>query len=311
MQHPFGRFQPRVLLAGAVALVVAGPIAPRHQTPSHPADELLAADRAFSAASASSDVVTGLSRMFAADVVMPTPNGSFARGARAAKEALEKNPDNARSRLEWTPVRVGVSADGLHGFSWGYMTLTKPDGATTPLKYLAYWIRGDSGWRVAVYKRALRPAGSVSLEPVPPALPPRLVAPSKDEAAKARFRDELGDTERAFSQEAQKIGLGVAFQKYGAPDAVNMGGPNNATFVVGPEAIGKAVSEGQPAGGSTVTWEPHQVVVATSGDLGVTIGMITPKSVAADRDDGAPQSFPFFTIWRRQHPGEPWRFVAE
>jgi hypothetical protein len=39
------------------------------------------------------NVIDGLTRMFAADVIMPTPNGGFARGAAAAKEALGKNPD--------------------------------------------------------------------------------------------------------------------------------------------------------------------------------------------------------------------------
>src|SRR2546428_9713920 len=40
-------------------------------------DELLAADRAFSAASAKTDLVSGLTAMFADDVAIPMPPGQF------------------------------------------------------------------------------------------------------------------------------------------------------------------------------------------------------------------------------------------
>jgi hypothetical protein len=49
------------------------------------------------------------------------------------------------------------------------------------------------------------------------------------------------------------------------------------------------------------------VIVASSGDLGVTIGMIHPNTPRA----GQPANFPFFTIWRRANPTAPWRYVAE
>ena len=45
------------------------------QTPQQIADELLAADRAFAGASAKTDLISGLSAMFASDVAMPTPTG--------------------------------------------------------------------------------------------------------------------------------------------------------------------------------------------------------------------------------------------
>ncbi|HVH38096.1 MAG TPA: hypothetical protein VM757_05870, partial [Sphingomicrobium sp.] len=62
-------------------------------------------------------------------------------------------------------------------------------------------------------------------------------------------------------------------------------------------------------GPSTIHWAgDHKVLVASSGDLGITFGMI-------HRDQpppaGQPASFPFFTIWRRAAPDQPWRYVAE
>jgi ketosteroid isomerase-like protein len=272
-------------------------------------DELLAADRAFSAASARTDLISGLRSMFADDVVMAVPGKPFASGAAEAVAALQSNPENARSRLTWAPIRGGISADGQHGFTFGYMTLQKPDSSRTPLKYLAYWVRQPEGWRVVAYRRGRRPEGAVSSEQMPPALPARAVAPSADSTAIAGYRESLDRAERSFSSDAQKIGLGPAFVQYGSADAINMGGSGDTAFVVGSEAIGRLVSEGGPATGSSVSWAPERVIVASSGDLGVTIGLIRPKEPAADGNNTV--SFPFFTVWRRPSPSDPWRYVAE
>jgi hypothetical protein len=272
-------------------------------------DELLAADRAYSAASAKTDLVSGISAMFASDVAMAIPGGKFSASAGEAIAALRAVPDNARSRAEWVPVRGGISADGLQGYTWGYMTISKPDNTTTPAKYLSYWIKRPEGWRVAAYRRRLRPAGEVSLAPVAPSLPARRIPPSTDAALIEGYRASLDATERAFSDSARVIGLGVAFARYGRPDAVNMGTANDVGFVVGAEAIGHTVSGGKPAEPSTLTWAPDRTIVASSGDLGVTIGLI--RETAPGPDPNAPTVFPFFTVWQRASPAEPWRYVAE
>jgi hypothetical protein len=272
-------------------------------------DELLAVDRAYSAASAGTDLVSGLSAMFSADVAVPVPGARFSTSAQEAVATLRANPDNATSRAEWVPVRGGISADGRHGYTWGYMTVRKPDGTTAPFKYLSYWVKLSDGWRVAAYKRRPRPDGAVSLATVAPSLPARLVAVSTDTAAIERYRLTLDATERAFSADAQVIGLGVAFARYGTADAVNMGGPQNAAFVVGSEAIGDMVSDGKPAEPSPLSWAPDRTLVASSGDLGVTIGLIRRNTPSADPN--APPGFPFFTVWRRATVNDPWRYIAE
>ena len=87
-----------------------------------------------------------------------------------------------------------------------------------------------------------------------------------------------------------------------------MGGPARAAFVVGADSIGAVVSQGEPDSGSSVSWAPDRVIVASSGDLGVTIGTI----VANQADSaGTTAKFPFFTVWRRDGIDEPWRYVAE
>ena len=277
------------------------------QTPQSAVDELLAADRAFSASSTETDLVTGLTAMFADDVVIPSPPGQFVEGKTAVVAMLRANADNARSRTAWTPVRGGLAADGQQGFTVGFMTLQRPDGATLRLRYLAYWVKHPEGWRVAAYKRTRAGESPPPLALMAPALPAQLVSPSTDAAAIARHRDSLDGAERAFSAEAQKIGLGPAFAQFGSADAVNLGGANDPGLVVGAENIARSVAAGQPATGSTLSWAPDKVIVASSGDLGVTIGMIHPNAPSA----GQPAGFPFFTIWRRADPSAPWRYVAE
>ena len=245
--------------------------------------------------------------MFGDDVIMPVPGNRFVRGRSGVHAALTAAPDHLRSRAEWTPIRAGISSDGQHGFTLGYMTLRRDDKVQTPLKYLAYWIRQANGWRVIVYKRSRRAEGAVSLTPMPLAVPKQMVPASRDSELIGRYRDSLRQAEQAFSDEAQKIGLGNAFAKWGAADATNMGPGTSATFIVGAEAIGKSVQGDAPAGTSPVSWSAEMAMVATSGDLGVTIGMIRPNQRTADQ----PEGFPFFTIWRRASPADPWRYIAE
>jgi hypothetical protein len=281
------------------------------RTPQAVVDELLATDRALAAAAAKTTVIPPLSAMFADDVVMPIPGPppGFARGKSAAVDALKSNPDNAAGRLEWAPVRGGISADGQHGFTVGYMTLSRADGTTVPLKYVAYWVRTPEGWRVAVYKRARAERSPDPRAMMAPALPPQVVAPLTDPAVIARHRASLEHAERAFSDEAQKIGLGAAFAKHGSADAVNVGPPGSPTFVVGADAIGRSVGAGSEGKPSPVSWAPDVgSIVASSGDLGVTFGYIRPNAAPPP---GQPAAIPFVTIWRRAGPDAPWRYVAE
>ena len=273
-------------------------------TPVDRVTELLDADRAFSADAAGRSVIDALPRMFAEDVIMPVPGNRFAEGRANAAEALRANADNLAGRVEWTPIRGGLSADGQHGFTFGYMTLRRPDGTTVPLKYLSSWIRGADGWRVAAYKRRPRAAGDVPLAPMAPSLPERIVPAIPQPPA--TLVTDLKEVENTFSATAQRIGIGPAFAQFGSADAVNMGGRDDASFVVGAEAIGRSVGAGGPAGRSPVSWGADRAIVASSGDLGVTFGMIRSNDPAATGS-----AIPFFTIWHRASPTAPWKYIAE
>jgi hypothetical protein len=293
------------IAAAAIALFV---LLQGSRTPQSVVDELLAADRGFAAAAAKTTVIPALTAMLADDVAMPIPGPppGFARGKTRAVEALKANPDSAEGRLEWAPLRGGISADGEHGFTFGYMTLTRADGTKVPIKYVAYWVKKPEGWRVAVYKRVVAEQPPASRDMMAPSLPAQLVAPTSDASIVARHKTSLEAAERAFSDEAQKIGLGPAFAKHGRDDAVNVGPPTSSTFVVSAAAIGKGMGSSTT---SPLNWAADEgSVVASSGDLGVNFGFIRQN---VPPPAGRPGAVPFITIWRRSSPSDPWRYIAE
>lgn len=272
------------------------------------ADTLLAADRRFAADAATVDMVDALSAQFADSVVMPAGAEGLAEGRSAVVEALKARPGAASARVAWAPVGVGISADGEHGYTYGFMQQTGAEDPV-PLKYLAYWVRQQADWRVIAYRLARRAAGEVDRDLRYVALPEHMHHGAPDENSTVAAARTLADAEIAFSEEAQQSGLEAAFVKFGTPESMNMGGAGGADFVYGASHIAKAVSVGQPVGGSTVHWGPERVVVAGSGDLGVSIGYIRHNAPDADGKPQAP--IPFFTVWRREGTERPWRYVAE
>ncbi|HUQ89972.1 MAG TPA: hypothetical protein VM096_20585, partial [Vicinamibacterales bacterium] len=252
--------------------------------------------------------------MFASDILMPNPNG-IASGATEAVEALKANPINAGAKIEWSPVRVAVSGDGRHGFTAGFMTMHRADGTLMPLKYLAYWEKKPEGWRVLAYKRGQAKEVPAAMA-VSYVLPKQIVEPAKDASTIEQYRNSLAAAETAFSNDAQKVGIGVAFTKYGSSEAINLGGLSTPTFVMGNEAIGASVGGGEPASSSPVRWGPDvRTIVAASGDFGVTIGHIYPNAPGPDPSTSSgqaasPAGRPFFTIWRKD-AGGVWRYIAE
>ena len=289
-----------------LSLLVTLLVTQHDPSPKQVADELLAADRAFASASSKTDLITGISAMFASDVAMPAPGG-VAYGSQKAIEALRANPANAGASATWTPARVAISRDGFHGFTAGFMTIKRADGSVNPAKYLAYWEKQRDGWRVRAYKRT--PAKEAAPDTkVTYLLPQQIMVSMLSPEKHDRDLASLSDAEKAFAAEAQKIGLGPAFKKFGSVDAINLGGPGAPGFLWGNEAISVAVGQNEPATGSSVNWGPEQAIVAVSGDFGVTIGYITPNKPGPDGK--TPPGQPFFTIWRRDADGA-WRYIAE
>ena len=291
---------PVAVIASDAAAPTPAALAP--VDPAQRAQEVLAADRAFAARGAE-DFLAAAEAMFAADVTLPLPGGRFANGRADALAALREVPGTVGSTASWAPIRVGVSADGSHAFSYGYMQVSRADGSSLDAKYLSYWVRGADGWKVAAYRRVPRAPGTVETAMREPALPQG----SWPQADQAGHLASLVAAEKAFSDRAQSVGLGQAFTESGSEDAMNMGGPAAAEFVFSAAKIGPQVSGGED-GPSPVSWSADRALVAPSGDLGVTFGLIHFNAP----DPAAPQPpMAFFTVWRRAAPDAPWRYVAE
>lgn len=295
----------RPIAAALAALLLAAPALAQSAPGQAGVDALIAADRAFSAAAARApNPAEGLASMFDAEAVMPVPGAGFARGRDAVAAAFRDSAAFGAGRVSWTPIRGGISADGNQGFTFGYLSLSAGDPARRERKYLAYWIRRPAGWRVLAYRQRVRPPGAVSLDLLPASLPAFTAAPTRDRARIETNRASLAAAEQAFSDRAQQIGLRAAFREYGRDDAMNMS--EGTGFAIGPEAIAAGFPEG-PAP-SPVRWRTETSFVASSGDLGISIGTITTNAPAPP---ARPAGFPFFTIWRRDRLDAPWRYIAE
>jgi hypothetical protein len=274
------------------ASVAAKPADPRAVV-----NELLAADLIFSVEAAkTADPVAGISAMLDKDVVMPSPKG-HAVGRDAVVALFRENPSFKEGIVSWSPVRGGISADGTQGFTYGFLTVSAGDPARRDRKYLSYWIKRPEGWRVVAYRQQVRPAGGVSKEMLPPSLPEFVAEPTSDSSA---HQQSVAAAEKAFSDRAQVVGLKRAFGEFGRQDAMNMYG--GAGFAYGLDAVVAGFKEEGPA---KIHWSTEHSFAAPSGDLAVSIGTIKPN----DPKDGA--GFAFFTVWRRDGPDKPWRYIAE
>jgi len=241
-------------------------------------DALLAADRAFSAAAARAPAIAdGLAPMFDAEAVMPVPGRGLVIGRDAIAAALRASPAFREGSVAWTPVRGGISADGSQGFTFGFLELTGGDPARRGRKYLAYWVRRPEGWRVAAWRQLVRAPGAVSTALLAPSLPGFAARPAQRARAIAAHRRSLAAAERAFSDRAQQVGLRAAFREYGRADAMNM--YEGAGFAIGLDAITAHFPAAETA--SPVRWETERSLVASSGDLGVSIGTIHLNAPAA------------------------------
>jgi hypothetical protein len=283
-------------------LVVASPAAAKSAKAS--LDELLAADRGFATASANAEPVAGVTAMLDSEAAMPLAGKGIIVGKEAISGAFRASPAFKEGHVTWAPVRGGISADGTQGFTYGFLTVGSGDAAKRNRKYLAYWVKRPSGWRVVAYRQQPREAGDISTAMFDPALP-GFAAKAKDDAKLiALNQTSLAAAEKAFSDRAQIVGLKAAFREYGRQDAMNM--YSGAGFSYGLDAVVANFKEEGPA---KIHWSTERSFVASSGDLGVSIGTIYPNEPGAD---GKPQpGFPFFTVWKRDKPGKPWRYIAE
>ena len=289
----------RLVMPLFAAALCSAPVQAAPASPAAAVQELIQADREFSAEGEDDNIADSIGAMMTEDSMMPTPQGTFARGKDGIIAALRANPTNANATAEWAPVRGGISADGLQGFTYGFMTIHIPEQPDRRAKYLAYWTKRPEGWRVLGYKRAGSPPGDVSTALRPPAVPSRMLPERPSPQLVDKYRDSLAAREKAFSDRAHEVGLRQAFLEFGSADAMHMG--PGSDFLFGNVAISQGLPPDVP---SPVIWGPDEgVTVSSTGDLGITFGFIRPTDQLG--------AFPFFTVWRRAKQNDEWLYVAE
>src|SRR4029450_651431 len=149
-------------LFAALLFILSAPAQAQTASAQAGVDSLLAADRAFSAAAGqAADAASGLAPMLDAEIVMPMRGRGHLVGREAVLAAFRDSPSFREGRMQWVPVRAGISADGTQGFTFGYLTLSGGEPALRNRKYLAYWVRRAEGWRVVAYRQTIRPEGGI------------------------------------------------------------------------------------------------------------------------------------------------------
>lgn len=295
MQTVIGRILTPISFAAFVAFAAPA----QAVTPAAAVQELINADKQFSEDGEGKNIVDAIAAMLDENAIAPTPDRTFAKGKQAVVDVLRSNPANATATADWAPVRGGISADGLQGFTFGFQTIHHPGEPDQRVKYLAYWMKRGAGWRVLAYKRVLSPPGEVSTALRAPAVPALMLPERRSPQLVDKYRDSLAAREKAFSARASEVGLRQAFLEFGSADAMNRGAGSD--FVYGNVAISEGFPTDVPPG---LIWGPDEgVTVSSTGDLGVTFGYIrfTDQLV----------SIPFFTIWRRSKQNGTWLYVAE
>lgn len=130
------------LTAGFLALAAAAQASPK--------DDLLAADRAFSAASIEKGAHAAFLAFMTDDVRLFDGDHPPLIGKKAVAEyyaAREKaDPGYKNHRLEWTPAEADISSDGSLGWTRGTWVFT---ARGTPIRrtgyYVTEWRRGSDG----------------------------------------------------------------------------------------------------------------------------------------------------------------------
>lgn len=247
-------------------------------------DALLAADRALSEKTATLGLTHGFVPALGDSVAYLYPGAPLLRGADHVRAFLESA--DSVVKITWTPAFADVSRDGRLGYTYGF---TRSGG--TRGKYLACWKKNDGNWRLVAYTMT-RPV------PVSDSAPePR----TRELSAQIRGRAdpaELMHADSAFAAMSVAQGAKIAFASFAAEDAVAFG--SGVHMSEGREAIA-AGFDGFPSG-AVLDWWPVAAQIASSGDLGCTVGEATIASLH--------HYSKYLTIWQRQPDGS-WKFVAD
>ena len=122
---------------------------------------------------------------------------------------------------------------------------------------------------------------------------------------KEEWKNQILETEEAFSKLCQTEGIAKAFSEFAAEYVVIN---RNDSLILGKEGLMQFYSQtSNPSRKVELSWKPDFVDVSDSGDLGYTYGKylftMTDSTGLSQSSTGI-----FHTVWKRQEDGS-WRFV--
>jgi ketosteroid isomerase-like protein len=115
-------------------------------------------------------------------------------------------------------------------------------------------------------------------------------------------RIELMNTDKAFSSLSEEKGMKAAFIEYIDSNGVLLK-PDHLP-IAGANAIDYLIQQNDTA--FTLTWQPHNAVVAKSGDIGYTYGIYSFQPKLTDTILYGT----YVSIWKKQSDGS-WKFVLD
>lgn len=251
-------------------------------------DQVVAAERAFAAASLKDGT-------HAAFLAFLAPDGIEFRPTPTLGRPTHENKPRAKSTLTWAPAWVAVSAAGDLALSSGPFEF-RPVGddaivGVTRGLFMSVWRRQPDGtWKVAV--------DSGIASPITFAVPASVRNGGKSAAAPgaarpsdaANARMTITSAERALAAAATS-GLGAAIASRIDPDARIY--RERKPVGIGRTDAGALLAADKRA----VACKADQVTAAASGDLGYAYG------VCSGEEDGKPKSYAFVRAWRKQPDG--------
>ena len=126
---------------------------------------------------------------------------------------------------------------------------------------------------------------------------------TNSESQKAKWKQEITETEKAFSDMASREGIPAAFVAFAADSVTVLRGN---TLIKGKAELQKSY-ENRITQGTTLTWAPDFVDVSASGDLGYTYGKYVYTTTDSLGNKNSSEGL-FHTVWKRQPDGK-WKFV--
>jgi len=263
-------------------------------------ESLLKADRALSSNVSQRGITAAFENAGAQDALFLYDGAPIIAGHDNIVALLAAQPELKVNRIQWLPLVVTVSSDGLVGATWGAVSIrpSLSDSARFG-KYISTWRRSPSGeWKLAAF---VEMGVSDQKVVIPGAVKSFVASKNPSSGVGAPFANADLD----FSRMAGADGAPSAFGAFAAPNAMTL--PGTGEIVIGPAAINARMLE-SPAAKAKWEWHPVYSESSASGDLGFTVG----EAVIAIPGANGVTNFKskYLTVWRRQPDGAI-RFIVD